>query len=59
MAIDRNDTEERQLRLDAMIEEFRTAQQRLLVKRERAQRNRAVAAQSMAYAAPPLPEKLN
>ncbi len=34
MAIDRNDTDERQARLDTMIEEFRAAQQRQLVKRE-------------------------
>ena len=34
MAIDRNDTDERQTRLDAMIEEFRAAQQRRLDKRE-------------------------
>ena len=34
MAIDRNDTDERQARLDAMIKEFRAAQQRRLDKRE-------------------------
>jgi hypothetical protein len=32
MAIERNDLEERQARLDAMIAEFRAAQQRRLVK---------------------------
>ena len=59
MTIDRNDTEERQLRLDAMIEEFRAAQQRLLVKRERVQRNRAVATPAMVCVMPPRPEKPN
>lgn len=58
MAIDRNDIEERQLRLDTMIEEFRAAQQRRLVKRERVQRNRAEATQqAMACVMPP--EKLH
>ena len=32
MAIERNDLDERQARLDAMIAEFRAAQQRRLVK---------------------------
>jgi hypothetical protein len=32
MAIEQNNTEERQARLDAMIAEFRAAQQRRLVK---------------------------
>lgn len=60
MAIDRNDNEERQLRLDTMIEEFRAAQQRQLVKRERAQRNRDVGTQqAMACVMPPPPEKLH
>jgi len=60
MAIDRNDTEERQLRLDGMIEEFRAARRRLLDKRERVQRNRAEAAQqATACVRPPLPEKPN
>ena len=59
MTIDRNDTDERQLRLDAMIEEFRAAQQRLLVKRERVQRNRAVAGrEAVAYVVPPPPLKV-
>ena len=40
MAIDRNDSEERQARLDAMIEEFRAAQQRRLVKAETVRRTR-------------------
>lgn len=60
MAIDRNDTEERQLRLDTMIEEFRAAQQRQIVKRERVRQNRAVAAQqAVACVVPPPPEKLH
>lgn len=44
MAIDRNDIEERQARLDAMIEEFRAAQQRRLVKAGIARWNRTEAA---------------
>jgi hypothetical protein len=53
VAIDRNDSEERQARLDAMVEEFRTAQQRRLVKAELALWNRTEAAQqAMACAAP-------
>ena len=59
MAIDRNDIEERQLRLDAMIEEFRAAQQRQLVKRERAQQNRAEATQQAMACVMPPPEKLH
>lgn len=59
MAIDRNDTDERQARLDLMIEEFRAAQQRRLVKQGIVLRNRAEAAQAMAYAAPPPPHKVN
>jgi hypothetical protein len=52
MAIDRNDTDERQARLDAMIKEFREAQQRRLVKRE-SLRNRAVATPQAAVACMP------
>ena len=60
MAIDRNDTDERQARLDAMIEEFRAAQQRQLVKRGIVLVKRAEAAQqAMACVAPPLPEKVH
>ena len=44
---DRKNSEERRLRLEAMIEEFRAAQRRLLVKRERVQRTRAVAAREV------------
>ncbi len=60
MAIDRDDTDERRQRLDAMIEEFRAAQQRLLVKRERVLRNRAVSAkEAVASVVPPPPLKLH
>jgi len=60
MAIDRNDSDERQQRLDAMIEEFRAAQQRLLVKRGIVLVRRAEAAkQAMACVVPPLPEKVH
>ena len=45
MAIDRNDTEERQARLDAMIEEFRVAQQRRVVRADIAHHKRTEAAQ--------------
>ena len=59
MAIDRNDSDERQARLDVMIEEFRAAQQRQLVKRETVVRKRAEAAQAMACVAPLLPGKVH
>ena len=60
MAIDRNDSDERQARLDAMIEEFRAAQQRQLVKRGIVLWNRAEAAQqAMACVEPPPPEKVH
>ena len=55
MAIDRNDTEERQARLDAMIEEFRAAQQRRLVKAEMARWNRIEAAQRAMACLKPAP----
>ena len=59
MAIDRDDSDERQVRLDLMIEEFRAAQQRQLVKRGIALVKRAEAArQAMAYVVPP-PEKVH
>jgi hypothetical protein len=45
MAVDRNDSEERQARLDWMMEEFRAAQQRRVVKAGIALRNRTEAAQ--------------
>jgi hypothetical protein len=60
MAIDRNDSDERQARLDTMIEEFRAAQQRQLVKRGIVLWKRAEAAQqAMAWVAPTPPEKVN
>jgi hypothetical protein len=55
VAIDRNDSEERQARLDAMIEEFRAAQQRRLVKAEMARWNRIQAAQRGLVCVPPAP----
>jgi hypothetical protein len=55
VAIDRNDHEERQARLDAMIEEFRAAQQRRLVKAELALWNRTEAAQQAMACVKPVP----
>ena len=58
MAIDRNDTEERQARLDWMIEEFRAAQKRRLIKVGIALWNRTEAAQqAMACVQPPPRDK--
>jgi hypothetical protein len=54
MAIDRNDTDERQARLDAMIEEFRAAQQRRLDKRESLM-NRGAGVQRAVVARVPAP----
>jgi hypothetical protein len=45
MPIDRNDGEERQARLDTMIEEFRAAQQRRRVKAQLVLTNQTAAAQ--------------
>ena len=45
MTIDRNDPDEQQARLDAMLEEFRAAQQRRLIKLEIAIRSRRAAGQ--------------
>ena len=60
MPIDRNDIEERQARLDAMIQEFRAAQQRRLVKAGRILWNRTEAAQrAMACVEPAPPDKLH
>ena len=60
MAIDRNDSEERQARLDAMVEEFRAAQQRQLVKAEMARWNRTEAAQrAMAWVKPAPPDNVH
>jgi hypothetical protein len=52
VAIDRNDSEERQARLDTMIEEFRAAQQRRRVKAQLVLRNRSEAQRAMACAKP-------
>jgi hypothetical protein len=61
MAIDRNDRDERQARIDALIEEFRAARQSRLVKRGIALWNRAEAAQqAMTWTEePPPPEKIH
>ena len=60
MAIDRDDSDERQARLDTMIEEFRAARERQLVKRGIVLWKRAEAAQqAMEWVAPPPPEKVN
>jgi hypothetical protein len=60
MAIDRNDSDERQARLDAMIAEFRAAQQRRLVKAGKVLWNRTEAAQqAMACAEPAPPDKVH
>ena len=60
MAIDRTDSEERQARLDAMVEEFQAARQRRLVKTGIALWNRTAAAQeAMACVAPAPPAKVN
>ena len=55
MAIDRNDSDERQARLDAMIEEFRAAQQRRGAKGDNALRNRTEAAQQALACVTPAP----
>jgi hypothetical protein len=60
MPIDRNDSEERQARLDAMVEEFRAARQRRLVKQGIVLWNRAEAAhQAMACVEPAPPDKVH
>ena len=60
MAIDRNDHDERQARIDALIAQFRAAQERRLVKRAIALWKRAEAAQqAMTYVEPPPPEKVH
>ena len=55
MAIDRNDSQKRQARLDAMIEEFRAAQQRRLVKAEMARWTRIDAAEQAMACVKPAP----
>ena len=60
MAVDRNDSEERQARLDAMVEEFQAARQRRLVKTGIALWNRTEATQrAMACVAPVPTDKVN
>ena len=57
MAIDRNDTDERQARLDAAIDQHRAAQQRRLVKQGIALWNRTEAVYQRTLVEPP--EKLD
>jgi hypothetical protein len=59
MASDHNDTAERQARLDAMIEEFRAAQRRRIVKRSAYQGNRPAAQPPAGVDDLPHSEKLN
>ena len=60
MAIDRHDTDERQAQLDEMIDRFRAAEQRRLVKQGIALWNRTEAAYQMTrLSEPPPPEKLD
>ena len=60
MAIDPKNDDQRQARIDAMIEEFRAAQQRRLVKRGIALWNRAEAEyQAMACVEPAPPDKVH
>ena len=60
MAIDRNDPGERQRRINAMLEEFRAAQQRRLVKRGVSFWNRIEAAHQATMLPEPVPpDKLN
>jgi hypothetical protein len=60
MAIDRNDGEERQTRIGAMLDEFRAAQKQRLVNRGIALRNRTEAARraSPLPQPPPPPDKV-
>jgi hypothetical protein len=60
MAIEQNDFEERQARIDAMVAEFRAAQKRRLVKRGIALWERTEADQrNLAAQAAPPPTKVN
>lgn len=60
MSTDRNDGDEFQARIQALIEEFRAAQQRLLVKRGIALWNRTEAAhQARTWGQPPPPERIH
>jgi hypothetical protein len=55
VAIDRSDSDERQARLDAVIEEVRAARQRRLVKAELALRNRTETARRAMACVRPTP----
>jgi hypothetical protein len=60
MAIERDDTEERKARIELMIGEFRTAQQRRLVRRGMGLWQRGQAVQmSVVYGPKPEPEKIH
>ena len=60
MAIERDDTDERQARIDLMIVEFRTAQHRRLLKREMGLWKRAEAAElAKTFGPRPVPEKIH
>lgn len=60
MAIDRDDTDERRLRIDTMIGEFRAARQRRLLQQGLTLWKRAEAAQRDKACAPkPAPEKIH
>jgi hypothetical protein len=60
MAIDRKDRDERQARIDALVEEFRAARQRRLLKRGIALWNRFEAEQqAMTCVVRPPPEKVH
>lgn len=60
MADERDGTDERQARIDTMIEEFRAAQQRRLVMQGIALWKRVEAAQqATAWVVPPAPERIH
>jgi len=59
MAIERNDVDERQARLDVIIGEFRAARQRLLVKQATALWNRSEAHRRAAAKVELPPAKIN
>ena len=60
MAIERGDHDERQARIDALVEELRATEQRRLVERRIAHWNRAEAAQrAMRWITLPPPEKIH
>lgn len=60
MAIERDDADERQARIDTMIGEFRAAQQRRLLQQSIAMWKRAEAAELARICGPrPAPEKIH